>query len=105
MKYAILTVSVLIAGQAVAGSVDVGVENFTHSNGVAKAVLKVSNSLGKPASNIFVDCAFLNGEKKAIDVGSALIEKIANNEYAYDTASIVTKSDVQYVDCRVSKFD
>ncbi|THK38156.1 hypothetical protein EHS39_11495 [Ensifer sp. MPMI2T] len=94
-----------MAGQAIAGGVSVSVENFTHERRVAKAIIKVTNDLGKTAKNVFVDCAFLNKEKKAVDVSSALIEKISTNDYAYDKASIVTDHDIQYIECRVAKFD
>lgn len=105
MKYAIFSLVFLLAGHVAAGTIEVGVENFTQERRVAKAIIKVTNNLGKPVSNVFVDCAFLNKEKKAVDVSSALIEKISPNEYAYDKASIVTDHEVQYIDCRVAKFD
>ena len=88
-----------------AGGLNVSVENFTQERRVAKAVIKVTNELGKTATNIFVDCAFLNKEKKAVDVSSALIEKISTNDHAYDKTSIVTDHEVQYIECRVAKFD
>ncbi|MDX0432680.1 hypothetical protein GOL30_26365 [Sinorhizobium medicae] len=106
MKYAVFSLAFLTAGQVIAGGgISVSVENFTQERRVAKAVLKVTNNLGKPANNVFVDCAFLNKEKKAVDVSSALIEKISTNDHAYDKASIVTDHDVQYIECRVAKFD
>lgn len=106
MKYAVFTLAFLMAGHAIAsGGISVSIENFTQDRRVAKAVLKVTSNLGKPASNVFVDCAFLNEEKKAVDVSSALIEKIPTNDHAYDKASIVTDHDVKYIECRVAKFD
>ena len=105
MKYAFFSFVLLVAGQVSAGDVSVAVENFTHERGIATAVLKVTNNLGKTANNVFVDCAFLDGEKKAIDVSSALIESISTNDHAYDKAAITTKRDFQYVECRVGKFN
>ncbi|QWY83305.1 hypothetical protein [Rhizobium phage RHph_X2_25] len=105
MKYAVFSFAFLMAGQAIAGGVSVSVENFTQERRVAKAIIKVKNDLGKPASNVFIDCAFLNKEKMAVDVSSALVEKISTNDYAYEKASIVTDHDIQYIECRVAKFD
>jgi hypothetical protein len=95
MKYAVFSFAFLLAGQAIAGGVSVSVENFTQERRVAKAILKVTNDLGKPANNVFVDCAFLNKEKRAVDVSSALIEKISTNDYAGHSVHRVSRGQIR----------
>lgn len=92
-----------LAGHASAGEIDIQVDNFTLQNGIAEAVLKVSNNTGRDVSNVFIDCAFLDSDKRAIDIGKAMIPALPAGQYAYDKASAVTGEGIEFADCRVTR--
>lgn len=103
MKIAAITVVLIsLATAAQAADIDVGVERFISRNGISKAILKVTNHLPNKVSGVYVECAFLDSERRAIDIGNALIGSIDAHSYAYDSASIVaSEGTVKYADCRV----
>lgn len=92
-----------LASVANAADIDIQIDNFTSDGNIARVVMKVKNTSTKPYSNIFIDCTFLDANKKAIDIGKALISGIDANSYAYDKASIVATGREEYVECSVSK--
>lgn len=102
MKKAFFLAVLLIAGRAQANDIDLSIDNFSRNNSIVSAVLKVTNNLTTPVSSIFIDCAFLDGQKKAIDIGKANIDHIESKGYAYAKASIVTDQQIQFADCRVA---
>lgn len=99
---AIAGVLISLATAAQAADIDVGIERFISRNGVSKAILKVTNHLPNKVTGVYVECAFLDSDRRAIDIGNALIGSIDAHSYAYDSAAIVVgEGVVKYADCRV----
>lgn len=101
-----LTIAItLAAGSASAADFAVNVENFTAERGIASAVIKVTNMTGAEATDVFVDCVFMNKAQQALDIGKALISRIPAGGFAYDKASIARAAGVQFVACSVIAHD
>lgn len=92
-----------LCGHAAAGEIDIQIDNFTMQGNIAEVVMKVTNNTGRDVSNVFIDCAFLDSDKRAIDIGKAMIPAIATGGYAYDKASAVTGEGIEFADCRVTR--
>lgn len=88
-----------------AEGIDIQVDNFTAQGGISEIVMKVLNNTDEAVTNVFIDCAFLRENGKAIDIGKALIPSIAAHSYAYDKAAITTTNGVAKADCRVVRHD
>ena len=104
-RVAILTAAVMSAGIANANDIDLAVDNFSKDGQIVSAVIKLTNNLDQEVSDVYVDCAFLREDKRAIDIGKELINRIDAKGYAYGKASIVTAEKVRYADCKVTNFD
>jgi hypothetical protein len=100
---AIATVVLLLTGSAALAvdDIDVQVENFFVEPGTATVVLKITNNGTTTAPNVFVSCAFLDANQKAIDIGKAWVTDLAPNRAAYDKARIPTSKGVQFATCSV----
>jgi hypothetical protein len=83
-----------------AGGFDIQIDNFT-ADGIAEVVMKVTNNTGRDASNVFIDCVFMDKNQKAIDIGKALISSIPSGGHAYEKAAIPRSDGVQYASCSV----
>lgn len=105
MRKMIFASAILAASAASAADIQIDVQNFTHERGIARAVMLVKNRSSKPAKDVFIDCAFLGEDKRAIGIGRAHLESIPANGDAYDDASLVTDAKVAYADCRVRSFN
>jgi len=103
-RLALTTAMALICGQALANEIDISVDNFSQSGGIVSAVLKLTNNLDQPVTQVFVDCAFLREDKRAIDIGKEIVSQIDAKSYAYGKAAIVTDQKVRYADCRVTSY-
>lgn len=103
MKKMLLLIAMLSAGPAAADDFNIEVENFTAERGISTVVMKVTNMTGRDARQVFIDCVFLDGNQKAIDIGKALIPFIANGGSAYDKAAIPTTEGVQFAQCGVKQ--
>ena len=90
-----------LATPALGAGFDIQVDNFYVDGGIATVVMKVTNNTGKAADSVFIDCAFLDKEERAIEIGKALIPAIEAGEFVYDKASAVTGDRVQYAACDV----
>lgn len=99
---AIAGVLISFATAAQAADIDIGIERFIQRNGISKAILKVTNHLPNKVTGVYIECAFLDSDRRAIDIGNSLINSIDANSYAYDSASIVAgEGAVKFADCRV----
>ncbi|MDQ0558306.1 hypothetical protein QO004_000079 [Rhizobium mesoamericanum] len=96
--------AVFCAGAAEANEIDLSVDNFSRDNKIVSAVIKLTNNLDEAVSRVFIDCAFLDDNKRAIDIGNDIVTRLDAKGYAYGKASIVTDKKVRYADCRVKSF-
>ena len=96
--------SAMAATAAHADGIDIDIQNFTAHRGIAKIVMKVTNGTDADISSVFIDCAFLDGNKRAIDIGKAMIPSLPSGQYAYEEASIPRSDGVEFAECRVTKF-
>ena len=103
IRIAIAAASIAFALPASAAGFDIQVDNFFVQDGIASAVMKVTNNTGAAAESVYIDCVFLDGERRAIEIGKALIPAIQAGGYAYDKASAVTGDAVKYAECGVRK--
>jgi hypothetical protein len=105
LKKTLAALAMLMAAPALAqDAVSFEVDNFFVDSGITTAVLAVTNNLETPVTSVFLSCAFLNDEEKAIDVGGGLISRLDAGETAYERVSIGTGDGVQYARCRVEKY-
>lgn len=105
MRILLLALALLTAAPAYArDAISIDVDNFTAERGISTLVLKVTNNTGKAVESVFIDCAFLTEDERAIDIGKALISNIPAGGYAYDKASIPTTDGVSKAECRVVSF-
>ena len=104
MKWFLVAALALLPFSAAAQAIDIQVDNFTAQRGISELVLKVTNNTGADVESLFIDCAFLREDGRAIDIGKVLISTLAAGEYAYDKASIGTTDGVSQAECRVVKF-
>lgn len=101
MKRTIAALTWALATPALGAGFDIQVDNFYVDGGIATVVMKVTNNTGADAKDVFVDCAFLDKEERAIEIGKALISTIAAGASAYEKAAAVTGDRVQFADCNV----
>jgi hypothetical protein len=94
----------LWAGASHASDFDIQVDNFSKDFGITSVVMKISNNLGYDVKNVYIDCVFLTKEKRAIDIGPAIVSKIAAGSYAYEKAAITKTDGVRFVECSVKDF-
>ncbi len=104
MRALILAVFIAASGPTFAGDIEIDVQNFTASKGISDLVLKITNNTGKSLEMIFVDCAFLDKNKRALAIGKAIISNVDAGGYAYDTASIARSQGVAHAECRVTDY-
>lgn len=91
----------LMSVPALAAGFDIQVDNFYVRDGIATVVMKVANNTGRTANNVFIDCVFLDGDNRAIEIGKAMIPTIVIGGSAYDKAAAVTGDGVQFAQCDV----
>lgn len=103
-RAAIFAAAILSAGIAQANEIDLTVDNFSKDGQIVSAVVKLTNNLDQEVSHVYVDCAFLREDKRAIDIGKEIVSRIDAKGYAYGKASIVTAEKVRYADCKVTNF-
>jgi len=84
-----------------ADEVDVHVENFFVERGISTVVLKITNNTSAVVPNVFVSCAFLDANQKAIDIGKAWVTNLGPNKSTYDKARIPSADGVQFASCSV----
>lgn len=84
---------------ALADSVGIEVDNFFVETGISTAVLKITNNSSATIANVFVSCAFLGADKKAIDVGKAWVTDLRPGQTRYENARIASSAGVQYARC------
>lgn len=81
--------------------IDVHVDNFFVETGVSTVVLKITNNTATTVANVFVSCAFLDADQRAIDVGKAWVTDLKPKQVAYDKARIPSSKGVQFAACSV----
>jgi hypothetical protein len=103
MRRPLLTFLALLVATlpARSGNLELQVDRLTVRDGVARVVLKVLNSSGQAYSYVFAECAFLDGNKKAVDTAKAMFQTVPANGHAYAKAAIDHAGEVKTVDCRI----
>ena len=89
---------------AVAGEIDIEVDNFTAERGISELVLRVINNTATEVSDVFIDCVFMTEDERAIDIGKALIPAIAAGGTKFDKAAIATTDGVAKALCEVVSY-
>lgn len=105
MKRILSVAFMAVAFEAHAADIEVSIENFTKDGRILSAIMKVTNKTEQAVTNVYIDCAFLDKDKKAIDIGKSRVSRIEAKGYAYDKAAIVTDAKADFADCRVIDFD
>lgn len=93
----------LILASVTAADISFEVENFTAQNGISEVVLKVTNHADTGARRVYISCAFLTEDLKAIDVGRALISTLGPGQTKYEKAGIPTTAGVAKAQCYVDR--
>lgn len=91
--------ALLFAAPAMAQSMDIRIDSFTADRGRSEVIVRVTNNTGADARSIFVDCTFMDTDKRAIDIGRALIPVLAAGDHAFEKAAISRTDGVDYVEC------
>jgi hypothetical protein len=94
----------MVTTVAYAADIDIAVERLKSNYGVTKAILKVKNHLPNRVTGVLVECAFLDKDRRAIDIGRNVIKEIDDSSWAYTDATIATDETAKFVDCRVTNY-
>lgn len=100
MSKFLIFAAMLASAPALAADVQIDVQNFTSKNGIARATMLVTNMSERVIANVYVDCAFLGADKRAVGLGKANIRNLPARGDAYADAALVTSAEVKFVDCR-----
>ncbi|MDP9837604.1 hypothetical protein J2T09_002356 [Neorhizobium huautlense] len=100
MSRLLIFAAALAATPAVAAEIEIEVQNFTSKNGIARATMLVKNTSNETIRDVYIDCAFLGRDKRAVGIGKANIRNLPARGDAYTDASLVTNDDIKFVDCR-----
>jgi len=87
------------SGSALAQSLEVKVDNFGTSNGISTAVFRVANNGQTDAKNVRVQCVFFDKEKKAVDIGLAVLDFIPKGTTAYGKTMVASQGREDTVGC------
>lgn len=93
---------ILAASAATSINVNVDMQNVERDGDIVKAVFQVQNTETTPYSSVFVECAFLDKDKRALDVVVAHVQNVQPNTTRYGKASLVRPAnDVVAAKCYV----
>lgn len=92
----------LVASTAMAGGIDVRVENFTKEFGVYRVVVLVTNNTSRTQENVYVDCVVFGPDGKAIGIAKTNIAIMYPSSKRHETATLATSQSGQSVSCRVA---
>lgn len=79
----IALIAALVSSPALAGDIDLQIDNFAVDRGITSLVLKVTNNSDANVGSIYATCAFLNEDKRALRVQSTFIAGVAAGQSAY----------------------
>ena len=82
---------IIMAAAAATLNINVDMQNVERDGDIINAVFKVESS--ELYKTVFVECAFLDKDKRALDVGVKPIANLQPNSERYGKISIVRKSD------------
>ncbi|MBB4587918.1 hypothetical protein GGE50_003822 [Rhizobium leguminosarum] len=103
MKAQLLALTLgLVSTPASAADIDIDVQELALRFGMVQADLKVTNNLPSRVGPIYINCAFLDANRRFIDVGRGLVVAIDPSSVAYTKAAIVTDEQVRSIECVVS---
>lgn len=101
MRVSVFLAAAVVSGAANASEIDIDVENFTARNGLSELVLKVSNDTSVNFEKVYIDCAFLDKDMRALDVGRAVVRGLSAGAHVYEKASVPVSDGVAHAQCRV----
>lgn len=103
MKAQVLALTLgLVSTPASAADIDIDVQELALRFGMVQADLKVTNNLPSRVGPIYINCSFLDANRRFIDVGRGLVAAIDPSSVAYTKAAIVTDKQVRSIECVVS---
>lgn len=100
------TVIAMTSWPAQADAIDIGYENFQRDRqmGRARVILKLTNNTNAPIAAAFVECAFLNSSKQAVDTAVLIGSNIVAGGTAYVDAWSSQRDDIEHVTCRLARY-
>lgn len=98
-------VGICIATQATAAGVAFQYENFyrDRDRGRARVVLKITNDTPKQLT-VIAECAFLNGDKRALDTATLIASNVPAKGHAYADSWSARMSGIEHADCRIVSY-
>lgn len=93
-----------LTGNAASASLDLAYENFYRDGdlGRTRIILKVTNNTPEKVEWVFVECAFLNNENKALDTATLIGRNIAPASHAYVDGWSARFDGIEHATCRIS---
>ncbi|MCZ7854697.1 hypothetical protein O9X99_19715 [Agrobacterium salinitolerans] len=92
----------LTSTSASAADIDVDVLQIVLRYGMVQADLKITNNLPTRVGPIYINCAFLDANRRFIDIGRGLVTAVAPGSAAYTKTAIVTDEQIQSAKCMIS---
>lgn len=94
-----------IASPALASDVDFKYENFYRDQdmGRARIVLKIINDTPNVLT-VFVECAFLNADKRALDTSTLIASNVPAKGHAYADSWSARMNGIEHADCRIVRY-
>jgi len=107
MRAWIVIVGLLTTGVAHAADIGLAYENFYRDEkaGRARIVIRVTNNTARPQRSIFAECAFLNSEKRALDVATLIASNVAPGSSAVVAGWSAQMPGIEHAECRISNYN
>ena len=99
----LLALALLVPPVAFAADLSVEVDNLKRSDGWIEAIVRVTNGGSAAFSTIYVDCAFLDANGRAIDTGMASIANLTPGATAFGSAEIEDDPAIASAACRIAE--
>ncbi|WP_274426746.1 hypothetical protein [Chelativorans sp. YIM 93263] len=91
----------ILATMIATSDVKVEIDSISVEHQTPEVMLKVTNAGTRFARSVFIDCVFFDEERKAVDIGKALIRDLGPNQTKYGSAA-TTKSTAHSVKCNAA---
>ena len=94
----------MLCSPALAGGVDFNYESFylDRDAGRAKIILKIRNDTASPLKMVIAECAFLNGDKRAVDTATLITSNVEAGQSAYADGWSAQVGGIEHAECRIS---
>lgn len=91
-----------MTGYASAADVSLEYENFYLDKGRAKIILKIENNTARRYKMVFAECAFLDGNQRAIDTATLIASNVSAGAVAYVDGWSAQIDGIKHASCRIS---